>query len=104
MSVWAATAFIAFRIVLRELQLDPDGPTELQLDAKAILDGAGMEKVVRRQRYQAVRLAMLRQWIADSIRHPVKALKERVRGPLGLLDARVHKNVRVRHGRNASAN
>jgi hypothetical protein len=65
MSVWAAKAVIAFRIVLRELQLGPDGPTELQLDAKAVLDGAGMEKVARRQRYQAVRLAMLRQWIAD---------------------------------------
>ena len=67
MSVWASKAIIAFRIALRELKLGPDGPTELQLDAKAVLDGAGMEKVARRQRYQAVRLAMLRQWIADGV-------------------------------------
>jgi len=67
MSVWASKAIIAFRIALKELKLGPDGPTELQLDAKAVLDGAGMEKVARRQRYQAVRLAMLRQWIADGV-------------------------------------
>jgi hypothetical protein len=67
MSVWASKAIIAFRIALKEFKLGPDGPTELQLDAKAVLDGAGMEKVARRQRYQAVRLAMLRQWIADGV-------------------------------------
>ena len=67
MSVWASKAIIAFRIALRELKLGPDGPTELQLDAKAVLDGAGMGKMARRQRYQAVRLAMLRQWIADGV-------------------------------------
>ena len=67
MSVWASKAIIAFRIALKELKLGPDGPTKLQLDAKAILDGAGMEKVARRQRYQAVRLAMLHQWITDGV-------------------------------------
>ena len=65
MGVWASKSILAFRMVLRELRLGPDGPTELEMDAKAVTDGVSMERVARRQRYQSARLAMFRQWIAD---------------------------------------
>jgi len=65
MGVWASKSILAFRMVLRELRLGPAGPTELEMDAKAVTEGVSMERVARRQRYQSARLAMFRQWIAD---------------------------------------
>ena len=37
------------------------------MDASAITQGVQMERVSRQQRFQAARLAMLRQWGADGI-------------------------------------
>ena len=67
MSVCASKAIIAFRIALKELKLGLDGPTEIQLAAESVLDGARMEKVACRQQYHAVRLAMLHRWITDGV-------------------------------------
>ena len=65
MGVLASKSILAFRMVLSELRLGPAGPTELEMDAKAVTDGVSMERVARRQRYQAARLAMFRQWISN---------------------------------------
>ena len=51
----------------RELGLGPYGPTTLEINASALLDGIGMDKVSRKQRFQAARLAMIRQWKADGV-------------------------------------
>ena len=40
-------------------------PTVLELDASAVMDSAVMERVTRKQRFNAARLAMLRQWAED---------------------------------------
>ena len=37
----------------------------MELDASAVLDSAVMERVTRKQRFNAARLAMLRQWAED---------------------------------------
>ena len=50
-----------------ELGLGPYGPTTLEIDASALLDGIAMDKVSRKQRFQAARLAMIRQWKADGV-------------------------------------
>jgi hypothetical protein len=46
----------------RELKLGPIGATPLEMDATAVLSGAEMETVTRKQRFNAARLGMLRQW------------------------------------------
>ena len=51
----------------RELSLAPLGPTVLEMDAKAVLDGVKMERVTRQQRYLAARLATLRMWVLDLV-------------------------------------
>ena len=51
----------------RELGITRTLPTALEIDASAVIDGATMDKVSRQQRFQAARLAMLRQWVADRI-------------------------------------
>ena len=51
----------------RELGIARTLPTVLEIDASAVIDGATMDKVSRQQRFQAARLAMLRQWVADRI-------------------------------------
>ena len=56
---------LASHMILRELRLGPAGPTELEMVAKAVSNGASVERVARRQRYQAARLAKFRLWIAD---------------------------------------
>ena len=40
-------------------------PTDLQLDASAVIDGIGMDKALRVQCFQAARLAMMRSWVDD---------------------------------------
>jgi hypothetical protein len=40
-------------------------PTVLELDASAVMDSAVMERVTRKQRFNAARLVMLRQWAED---------------------------------------
>jgi len=44
---------------------DDHEPTTLELDATAVMDGADMERVSRKSRFNAARLAMLRQWVED---------------------------------------
>ena len=51
----------------RELSLGPNSPMTLEIDASALLDGVAMDKVSRKQRFQAARLAMIRQWKADGV-------------------------------------
>ena len=67
MATWAAKAIVAFRILGRELGVMVPLPTDLQLDASAVIDGIGMDKVSRVQRFQAARLAMMRSWVDDRI-------------------------------------
>ena len=50
-----------------ELRLGPAGPTVVEIDASALLEGISMDKVSRKQRFQAARLAMIRQWKADGV-------------------------------------
>jgi hypothetical protein len=72
MSTWAAKSIIAFRILLRELGFRRSPPTPLEMDAAAITQGVQMERVSRQQRFQAARLAMMRQWVDDGIISLVK--------------------------------
>jgi hypothetical protein len=65
MASWAGKAIIAFRILHREIFGGKLKPTALELDASAVLDSAVMERVTRKQRFNAARLAMLRQWAED---------------------------------------
>ena len=51
----------------RELGFHRNDPTTLQLDASAVMDGTTMDRISRQQRFQAARIAMLRQWVADRI-------------------------------------
>ena len=67
MASWAGKAIIPMRMLQAELRLGPTGPTVVEIDASALLDGISMDKVSRKQRFQAARLAMIRQWKADSV-------------------------------------
>jgi len=67
MASWAGKAIIPVRMLLAELRLGPVGPTTLEIDASALLDGIAMDKVSRKQRFQAARLAMLRFWQSDGV-------------------------------------
>jgi len=50
-----------------ELRLGPSGPTTLEIDASAMLDGIAMDKVPRKQHFQAAQLAMLCLWQSEGI-------------------------------------
>ena len=65
MASWAGKAIIAFRILHRKIFGGKLEPTALELDASAVLDSAVMERVTRKQHFNAARLAMLRQWAED---------------------------------------
>jgi hypothetical protein len=65
MATWAGKAVIALRMLQRELRMGPAGATPLELDATAVLNGAVMETVTRKQRFNAARIGMLRQWALD---------------------------------------
>jgi hypothetical protein len=65
MATWAGKAVIALRMLQRELRMGPVGATPLELDATAVLNGAVMETVTRKQRFNAARIGMLRQWALD---------------------------------------
>jgi hypothetical protein len=67
MASWAGKAIIPMRMLQAELRLGPTGPTVVEIDASALLDGISMDKVSRKQRFQAARLAMIRQWKADGV-------------------------------------
>ena len=67
MASWAGKAIIAYRMLHREIFGGALGPTPLELDASAVMDSAVMERVTRKQRFNAARLAMLRQWAEDRI-------------------------------------
>jgi len=72
MAVTAAKTIMGFRMFAAELGQRQADPTELGMDAMAVLDGTKMIKVSREQRYLAARLAMLRTWVEDSIISLVK--------------------------------
>ena len=72
MATWAAKAIIGLRMLQRELRMGPAGATPLELDATAVLNGAAMETVTRKQRFNAARLGMLRQWALDMALRLVK--------------------------------
>jgi hypothetical protein len=59
---WAGKTIIPVRMLQAELRLGPSGPTTLEIDVSAMLDGIAMDEVSRKQRFQAARLAMLRLW------------------------------------------
>ena len=65
MASWAGKAVIGCRMLHREIFGGTLAPTPLELDASAVLDAAVMERVTRKQRFNAARLAMLRQWTVD---------------------------------------
>ena len=79
MATWAAKAIIGLRMLQRELRLGPTGATPLELDATAVLSGATMETVTRKQRFNAARLGMLRQWALDAALRLVKVGTEDMR-------------------------
>ena len=72
MAVTAAKTIMGFRMFAAELGQRQADPTELGMDAMAVLDGTKMIKVSREQRYLAARLAMLRTWVEDSVISLVK--------------------------------
>ena len=57
---WAGKAITPVRMLLNELRLGSPGPSTLEIDASTLLDAIAMDKVSRKQRFQAARLAMLR--------------------------------------------
>jgi hypothetical protein len=65
MASWAGKAIIGFRMLHNEIFGGALAPTVLELDASAVMDSAVMERVTRKQRFNAARLAMLRQWAED---------------------------------------
>ena len=68
MASWAGKGIIAFRMLHKEIfgvSGDDHEPTTLELDATAVMDGTGMERVSRKSRFNAARLAMLRLWVED---------------------------------------
>ena len=65
MASWAGKAIIGFRMMHNEIFGGDLAPTVLELDASAVMDSAVMERVTRKQRFNAARLAMLRQWAED---------------------------------------
>lgn len=69
MASWAGKAIIPMCMLQAELRLGPTGPTVVEIDASALLDGISMDKVSRKQRqcFQATRLAMIRQSKADGV-------------------------------------
>jgi hypothetical protein len=67
MASWAGKAIIPVRMLQAELGLGPYGPTTVEIDASALLDTLAMDKISRKQRFQAARLAMIRQWKADGV-------------------------------------
>ena len=65
---WAGKGIIAFRMLHKEIfgvSGDALEPTPLELDASAVVEGAGMERVSRKSRFNAACLAMLRQLVQD---------------------------------------
>ena len=72
MATWAAKAIIGLRMLQRELRMGPTEATPLELDATAVMNGAVMETVTRKQRFNAARLGMLRQWALDKALRLVK--------------------------------
>ena len=72
MATWAAKAIIGLRMLQRELRMGPTEATPLELDATAVMNGAVMETVTRKQRFNAARLEMLRQWALDKALRLVK--------------------------------
>jgi len=57
----AVKSAMGARMLFGELGLDQAGPTDIYLDARAALDGAGSEKVSKAMKFMAARYAMLRQ-------------------------------------------
>ena len=57
-------------------------PTPLQIDAKAVTDGVKMERVSREQRFQAARIAMLRNWQQDRVLTLMKTDTEDMRADI----------------------
>ena len=72
MASWAGKAIISCRMLHREIFGGVLEPTPLELDASAVMDAAVMERVTRKQRFNAARLAMLRQWTLDKALSLVK--------------------------------
>ena len=79
---WAGKAIIPVRMLLNELRLGSPGPTTLEIDASALLDAIAMDKVSRKQRFQAARLAMLRTWQADGVLSLKKVKSEDMRADI----------------------
>jgi hypothetical protein len=69
-------------MLLNELRLGSHGPTTLEIDASALLDAIAMDKVSRKQHFQAARLAMLRTWQADGVLSLKKVKSEDMRADI----------------------
>ena len=72
MASWAGKAIISCRMLHREIFGGALEPTPLELDASAVMDAVVIERVARKQRFNAARLAMLRQWTLDKALSLVK--------------------------------
>ena len=75
MATWAGKAVLAFRMLQRELRLGPKGATPLELDATAVLNGAMMETVTRKQRFNAFQRGPTRNAAAMGDRRGAAARK-----------------------------
>ena len=58
-------ATVGFRVPAKELNILPRGPTTLNTDASAVIDGVLMDKVSRQSRYLCTRQHMMRQGLED---------------------------------------
>jgi hypothetical protein len=82
MATWAGKSVIAFQMLQNELGVPRSHPTPLQIDAKAVTDGVKMERVSREQRFQAARIAMLRNWQRDRVLTLLKTNTEDMRADI----------------------
>lgn len=65
LATYATKELIAWRVLLRELGLVAEQPTQLRMDALGTLRGVEMERISQASRYLATRVAMLRQAVQD---------------------------------------
>jgi hypothetical protein len=72
MATAAVKSVIGFRMLFKELKLQPEGPTDFMVDAQAVISGTEMEKITREMKYMAARYEMIRASEADGAIRKVK--------------------------------
>ena len=66
-AVYAIKAVLGFLIMLTEMQFDPTMPVPVEVDNKATVDGSKSEKVHKNSCFFAMRLALIREIVRNSL-------------------------------------